>query len=214
MKPLPSIFYYLSGSIGFLPLIVALINYKFVTSYYKPLFYFLIISVLTELLAHTLIFLNLGAQGTYYVYTLCEFVFISSFYRMFFKNHFRPLVIDSLLFLIIPMSILQAYFTSPINADNYLLTTESFLFTCYSLYFFFFILKNLIFENLLNAPVFWINAGVLFYFTGNLCIFIFSNYIALHITEKYSLLYNVIHTSFNVLMNIFFSIGFWKLRAK
>lgn len=214
METLPSIFYSLSGSIGFLPLIVAIINYKFITSYYKPLLYFLLISVFTELVAHTLNLMNREAQSTYYVYTLLEFISISFFYRMFFKPYFKPIIIDLFLWIIIPLSILQAYLNGAINADNYLLPTESFLFTCYSLYFFFFILKNLIFENLLRAPIFWINTGVLVYFTGNLCIFIFSNYIAHHLSEKYSLLYNITHTFFSLLMNVFFSIGFWKLRAK
>lgn len=205
---------YISASISLLPLIVAIINYALLRSYHIPLFILLIASTLIELTAHILALFKLDVEFLYYIYTFIEFITISFFYSTFFRDHFKPFFI----YIVLISYLLTCIFLLKIFglrlANNYMLPIESFIFINYSLFFFFFILKNLIFENLLKSSLFWINTGILFYFSGNLCIFIFSNYIVHHLSTKYSLLYGITHISFNILMNVFFSIGFWKLRAK
>ncbi len=96
--------------------------------------------------------------------------------------------------------------------DNFATSTESIILSLYALGSFLFVMRKLIFNNLLSEPFFWINSGVLFYFSGNLLVYVFSNYLVS------SGLYNDSHIwSITPILSIFFnillSIGFWKTRA-
>lgn len=205
---------HISAGLAFLPLIISLVNIKLIRGYLKPVFLLLIICVLTDSIGIIAADKQINADRIFFTYTLIEFSLISTFYIIFFRRYFRPVAVYAILVLF-PISATALYFLYGVEtADSFAVSVESFIFTCYCLFLFYYILKNLIFENLLASPVFWINTGILLYFTGNFCIFIFSSYVKSHATGEYSLLWRSIHTFFNIFMNIFFSIGFWKLRAK
>jgi hypothetical protein len=150
----------------------------------------------------------------YYGYTLMEFTTISLFYAMFFKTYFNSKPINCFTLFSITSSLIYYSYTNLIRADNMTIIVEFIVLTGYSLFLFYYILKHLIYVNLLKEPVFWINTAVLFYFSGDLVLFVFKDYIVTHYSERYDLFWAITHTFFNVLMNVFFSIGFWKIRRK
>ncbi|MBA3683208.1 MAG: hypothetical protein H0W73_18890 [Bacteroidetes bacterium] len=116
------------------------------------------------------------------------------------------------------MFFLAAYIDYKLNGlksmDNFSTSLESIIFIFYSISFFYYALKNLIFENLLSTPLFWLNTAILIYFSGNLILFVFSNYMAQTDPVKYGILWAVIHTFFNVLYNVLLSVGFWKAKNR
>ncbi len=204
----------ISAVISFIPFVTALVNLKKVKSFFIPLFILLIFNVIMELL--NIIFSESGENNMYiyHCFTIVEFTLISLFYSFFFQQYFTPLLIN----LLIPVFLLAAYIDYKVNGlesmDNYSTSIESIVFIFYSLSFFYYALKNLIFENLLATPVFWINTAILLYFSGNLILFIFSNYMGRIDPIKYGVLWVVIHSFFNMLYSILLSIGFWKTKAK
>ena len=117
-----------------------------------------------------------------------------------------------------PLFLVVAYVDYKINGlnttDSLSLTIESFILVVSTLFFYFYVLKNLIFDDLLSQPVFWMSTAVLFYFSGNFVLFVCGNYMARLDIDKYVILWTIIHTFFNVLYNVFLSIGFWKTRIK
>lgn len=197
-----------------MPLILAFINIKTIKSFLVPYFFLIIISLGIEGL--NMFFAESGANNThiFHFFTIAEFTLISLFYSFFFKKYFNPVLI----YLIIPVFLVIAYIDYRLNGlnsmDNFSTSIESIVLIFYSLFFFYYVLKNLVFENLLATPVFWLNTAVLFYFSGNFILFIFSNYMAKSDPMKYMLLWGIIHTFFNVLYNVLLSVGFWKTRAR
>lgn len=166
-------------------------------------------------------FLNIGFSEygysnlyIYHYFTVIEFAFISLFYALFFKNYFNPILIYSL----IPVFLVVAFMDYKLNGlnsmDNFSTSVESIIVVFYSLFFFYYVLKNLVFENLLSTTVFWLNTAILFYFSGNMILFVFSNHMAQTDNKKYIILWAVIHTFFNVLYNTLLSLGFWKARTR
>ncbi len=204
----------ISPAISLLPLAAALVKYRHIAGYLKPLFVLIILSAIVEITAYTFLIFHIQANLLYLVYTYLELTLISLFYKKFFQPYFNTSVFTFVIFIFIAVSAIFYSRLSFGRADHYSIALESFIFIFYSLFLFYFSLKNLLFENLLASPAFWINTGILFYFAGNLIIFIFSSYIAEHLNNAYSLLWSSIHTFCNILMNIFFSIGFWKIQEK
>jgi hypothetical protein len=195
------------------PLVIACVNYKHIKGYLFPLFVFFILSVAIEFSGYMLLKLKYDINLLFYGYTLIEFTTISLFYAMFFKTYFNSKLINYFTLFFIATSLI-CYRTNLTRADNITMIVEFIVLTGYSLFLFYYILKHLIYVDLLREPVFWINAAVLFYFSGDLVLFVFKDYIVNHYSERYDLFWSITHTFFNVLMNVFFSLGFWKIRRK
>ncbi len=205
---------YISLIISFTPLAIALLNRKYIEKHLTPIFLFVIISAIFEVLGRIFMAAHLSRVVVFYIYTLIEFTLVSLFYSIFLRTYTNTAIINSLIPIFIIISFIFSRVYDLLKADHYALALEAFIFTCYCLFLFYFIMKRLIFEHITQSPVFWINTGIMFYFSGNLVIFIFSSYITNHLTGGYALLWDSIHTFFNVAMNVLFSIGFWKTRVK
>jgi hypothetical protein len=207
---------YISALAVMIPLIFAFINFKHIRNYTWSLFIYFITSLLVEVISNMLLafhmMINLSLVA--FTYTILECILISLFYYRFFRQYTRARIIHLITILFVLVSMVCAYAFDLQKVDFYARAMECFIFTSYCLFLFYYVLKNLVFDNLLNSPIFWINTAILFYFAGNLIIFIFSEYITNHRSESYILLWKSIHTFFNVSMNILFGIGFWKLRTK
>ena len=205
---------YISATAVLIPLIIAFINYKYINDYIRPLFIYFITSFIAEVITNTMLAYGMKISLALLIYTILEGILISSFYYRFFRQHLKPGIIYVITTAFVLISIACCYVFDFQTADFYARAMECFIFTSYCLFLFYYVLKNLVFDNLLSSPIFWINTGILFYFSGNLIIFIFSEYIANHRSPSYILLWKSIHTFFNVSMNFLFGIGFWKLRTK
>lgn len=205
---------FISTNISALPFLVALIYFKKIKAYLIPVFVLIIVNVSVEVLINIYIEIGRNANVVLHVFTIVEFCLLSCFFALFFKKYFSPIIIYSL----IPLFCILSYVDYKINGlnstDNFSLSVESFILVVYTLFFFYYVLKNLIFDDLLAQPVFWICTAVLFYFSGNFVLFVFGNYMARVDLNKYIILRAIIHTFFNVLYNVFLSLGFWKARIK
>lgn len=148
-------------------------------------------------------------------FTLAEFSLICLFYAFFFKRYFNPIFF----YVFIPLLLIIALYDYKINGlsnfDNYSVSVESIFLIGFSMFFFYYCLKHLLFEdNILNSPAFWMNTAVLVYFSGNLFLFVFSNYLMKADPKMRFILWGVIHSSFNMLYNLVLATGFWKAKVK
>lgn len=80
-----------------------------------------------------------------------------------------------------------------------------------SILYFFFLLKELPSQNLLNTPMFWINAAILFFFSCTFMLSLFSEYIASVITKQFSWFWSV-RNFIRVGFCLVICIGVWKAR--
>lgn len=200
--------------LSFAPLLIALINFKFLDRVIMPFFVLVLISAIVEVV--NVIYINSNENNFFllHFYSVFEFSLISLFYIFFFRQYFNAIIFK----LMIPVFVVVAIIDYSINGlssiDNFSISIESLLLTSYSLFFFYYILKNLLFENLLASPIFWLNTAVLIYFPGNLILFLFSNHLIATKPEEYLVLWAVIHSFLNIMYNILLAIGFWKIRAR
>jgi|SRR6218665_91578 len=203
-----------STAFSIIAFVVALLRLRLVHSYVIPILLLVIIAFIVELINFAFVIDNENNLYIFHAYTIIEFTLISFFYLLFYRPYFKSyfMLILNLVFCVI------AYLDYTVNGlesiDNYSISCESIILTFYALVSFLFIIKNLIFENLLASTFFWINAAVLFYFSGNLLLFAFSNYLKNNNLDEYYVLWTMIHSFLNIFFNTFICIGFWKLKAK
>lgn len=203
----------ISQSVSIFPFLVAVINFKKVKDYLIPVFALLIVNVIIEIISRFFGDSGINFGVVFHVFTVLEFFLLSLFFASFFKSYFNPFII----YLIIPVFFIVAYLDYRINGlnsiSNFSTSVESIILSLYALFFYYYALKKLIFENLLSTPVFWINTAVLFYFSGNFVLFVFGNYLTRVDGDTYIFLWAIIHSFFNVLYNVFLTIGFWKAKS-
>lgn len=208
------LFGFISSSLSLLPFIIALIYIKKVKAFLIPIFVLVIVNVCVEVLTSIYVKYDRNTNEILHIFTVVEFCLISVFFALFFKKYFNPIIINSL----IPPFCILAYLDYKINGLNTTvslsLTVESFILVVYTLFFFYYVLKNLIFDDLLSRPVFWVCTAILFYFSGNFVLFVCGKYMARVDLNKYVIFWTIIHTFFNLLYNVFLSLGFWKARIK
>jgi hypothetical protein len=148
------------------------------------------------------------------IYTPVEFVLFALFYKSFFDTFSKSPLHYALIGAFLCVAIFDSFFVNDIfTINNFSDSLEAIVFILYSLTAFFFIMKRLMFEDLLSTPFFWINIAILIYFAGNLFLFMFSNYLQNNDRGQYQALYTI-HSVTNIIYYILISIGFWRTARK
>lgn len=204
---------YISTIFSVLTFTIGLLCIKYIRGYLTPIFLIVSVSFVIEIINVALVRSNINNLFIFRLYTVIEFILISFFYHTFFKKYFR----SCYFLLAIPVLLLVAFIDYKINGlkslDNFSSSIGAIFLSLYALFSFLFVIRKLIFENILSASFFWINSGILFYFSGNLLVFVFSNYIFTNEESIGNALWSV-PQFLNIFYNILISIGFWKTRAR
>lgn len=202
-------FSYISIAFTILPFLVGLFCIRKVKTYLLPVFALTFIGTTVEILGLAIASDDTSNLITFHVYTLSEFSLITLFYMLFYKQYFKV----GYLLLLFPVFYIVEYIDYKINGfnslDNFSVTVESSIFILMSLLSFAYLLRNLIYENVLSLPFFWINSGILIYFSGNILLFISDK--SLPPADSY-LLFLLIHSPLNVIYNVLICIGFIKAK--
>ncbi len=146
-------------------------------------------------------------RNSYYViqlYIILEILIISQYFKLLLKSKI-PIAFGSCLVLTHFAAILMYGITT---VDPVLRTVEMLFFLALAFSFFYDLFKNqnqIFFEKL---PEFWFNIGFLFYFSGSLFSWILFQYIN---SSDLALTWSF-HNIANILKNILFTIGLWKVR--
>jgi hypothetical protein len=180
----------------------------------KPLFILACITLVIEIFNSIHRELSLNNYYILHIYTIIEFTFISLFYRRFFSTHFKENITLLLIFVLLITSYIDYKVTGLLNLDDISLLTESIILSCYALFSFYYILKNLLYEDLINSDVFWVNCGIIIYFSGNLVLFAFDTYLLNTLPEKHNIVRNSLHSFTNISYNIVIGIAFWKIKPR
>ena len=194
-----------------IPLFIGLIIRKQMESTLKPVIFLILISLITELISLILLYNYINNMFVFNIYGIIEVILLIEFYKRFLNQFFQSKVHLILIALFTLLFVYNTFLSHKFkNIDIISTSIESIIFILYALISFYFILKNLVFENLYHTPFFWINTAFLLYFSGNLFLFTFSSYLENH-ESTYVKLY-LIHSILNILTYILISIGFWKIK--
>jgi hypothetical protein len=202
-----SVTYILYTSIvsGFLPVIAALYNYGNLDKTLKIVAVFLLISVLFdsgfEIASHHNVTNNFPAIHLFIVISLVFFaaIYYNAFFSPLLKKATLILSILAFVLLILNLILNEGVWEYPSMSN----TVLSVLLIFFSLVYFYQLLTRQEFIHIENQGLFWINAGVLFYFSVNIFLFMLFRRIINSHQEDYYMIHNVT----NIIANVIFTVG-------
>lgn len=198
---------YISSFFTVLPFVFGLLLHnKFKKT--QPMFFLAITSAVFEVL--NILLSKYGITMIYIsqVYTVLEFILIYYFYVSYYKSQYYK----KALYLIPPLyffyNFYEFMFGNVSNSfDNPSLIIESIFFIIVSLLSFVFLVKYRINELIINNPFFWVNSGILIYFSGNILLFMFYKSIQ---PNDFFMLYVFLHSALNIIYNSLLCVSFYK----
>ncbi len=165
----------------------------------------LIFSAIVEVFAFSLAKFKINNLPLLHLYTIVEFFFLIQI----FSKHLSSLnkTKNIVLIFFIGVAVFNSFSGKGLLDFNHIArSTESFLIILFCIWYFYDILNNLPDEFLEKNPMFWINTGLLIYFSASLFIFIFSNYL-LTADENLSLQSWNVHGILTIIHNLFYLIA-------
>ena len=195
-----------------LPLLAGIYNFKYLKGESLAIFYYVLIAIFFEILSRTLMYLKFrNTLPMLHLYTVIEFSVFWLFYFRFFKLFYSQKAMKILLGFFVLFAVQNAIFLQKIDTFNtYARGLESIIMIALSLLAFNKILVELDTRYPTKQPVFWVNTGVLFYFSGNLVVFVLSNYISNN--NPLLLVAWGIHAILMAILNSFIAVGLWQTR--
>jgi len=205
---------YISAGFVLVPLILGILKKNCLSRGLFSIFILLIVTFFIEIF-NTFCFLNgMNNMFIFNIYTPIEFILFILFYKNFFDTFHRTFTHLILIILFLLIATFDTFFINDyLTVNNFSPSIESIVFIIYSLLAFFFVMKRLMYKNLLNTSFFWVNTAILIYFSGNLFLFLFSNHLQQNKHAEHLALYNI-HSVTNIIYYILISIGFWKAVQK
>ncbi len=195
----------LSTISGFLPVLAALINYKNLDKALKIAVVYCLVSVISDIALQMMV--RAGLPNNYPVIHIYIAVSILLLGAMYFDAFFNPLLKKTVLVtssVVLAFAIANMIFMEGINDYPSLSNTVlSILITCFSLLYFHQLLTRQEFVHIEKQALFWINAGMLFYFAINIFVFmLFKRILSEHKVSLY-----LINNLTNIVANILFTVG-------
>lgn len=207
------LFAYISSFSTLFPFSIAFISRRYLQREHKTLWLLVSCSILTEIISYILIFMfKTGNVSLFNFYIIIETILISSYYFLISRNKLFKICISIFNIWFISYAIIVLATIHDKTLNNVLLTTQSLIVIASSITTFNSIIKEQKYNNILSAPVFWINTAFLFYFGGNMFLHLFSNYMQEYALYTFYELWGLWHSSLNIIFYILISIGFWQIK--
>jgi hypothetical protein len=141
------------------------------------------------------------------IYLVGTIVSITLFYKALFPQKLSKFFWTTMLVLLLG----HAYF---LFARETLTTgdrnvPQNVVYTIFSLLFFYKLMRELPTVHIQRLPIFWINAGVLIYYSGTLLLWIFTDYLIRVFNQDY-VYFMIFHNFLTIIKYLFFAIGLWQ----
>jgi len=177
---------------------------------FKRLFYFLILNLITEILAFTFMQFEYNNLPLLHLYTLGEFVLFSYFYMSLIdkpvqiKKAFKYFVGVGCVLIVLNSVFLQSIYTF----NTFAKTSVQVVIIAYAVLYFYNLVENRSFTSAESKSLRLVNSAVLIYYSGSLFIFMYGKFSLINV-EGY-----VVFWAFNAILNFIFQllilIGLWK----
>lgn len=191
-----------------IPLAIALFQLKTASREQLILTTLVACSFITEVIANLLWYQFINNLAVYNSYALVNFnlLFLLYYYQFGSKTK-KFMVFVQILFNI--LAVLNTLFLQKISIFNSNLTTSAalVLIAC-ALAYFYKLLKEIKYQKLEKNPLFWINSGVILYYSGSLILFLLGNVLAYPSLEVALAAWGL-NSFFNLLLNTAYSIALW-----
>jgi hypothetical protein len=189
---------------GLFPVLAALYNYKYLDKILKiAALYFLVSSLFDWVLEFTKVVSNNNLPAIHLFIVISIVFYAAIYYNAFFNRVLKKVTIIlaaiALLIVIFNVIFIEGIWEYPSMSN----TVLGVLVIFFSLAYFYQLLNRQEFIHIEKQGLFWINAGVLFYYSINLFLFmLLRKIIAAHLED-----YFMIHIITNIIANILFTVG-------
>ena len=193
----------------FFPCIPALLRYRKFPKELKLISIYVMICAMFEIVSHYLWSHKINNLPLLHLYIPVTFTMLFLFYKHILRNQIKKYIwyliaIVFYLFSIIDSVWLQGLY----NFNSYTINLENAIMVFFSILCFYRIGKEMKVLQLERYPIFWINTGVLFYYSGSLLLFTLSNE-AISFSRTIRMHIWNLHALFVMLMYFLISIGLW-----
>lgn len=190
-------------------IIIGISKYKTLALSLRYVFYLALLALVAGTISIVLWFQSTNNLFVGHIGTVLEFLLIARIYQIELKDFLPKRFFYIIMAVFTVFCIFNTSFLQPYNTNNsYAKTIESILLIGLSIAYFFKLLRDAKVERLEKEPMFWINCAVLMYFSVDIFIFIFSNYM-LGISERLATQIWVIHGIFLILFNVICFFALW-----
>jgi VanZ family protein len=195
-----------------IPFSIGILKMRYLREETLKIFFYIIIGVLFEIISSIMLALKIRNNLPFFhIYTIIEFFIISWFYWLIFKGYFSKFTIPITFFTFFIFSLIDSFvFHNVFTFNSYSKSLECIIIVTYSVLYLYKTFNEFQEKDPSDTPVFWINAGFLFYFSGCLFLFTFSNYILTQ-GRTIAIATWALHAFFMILMYILIAVGLWKL---
>jgi hypothetical protein len=140
-------------------------------------------------------------------YNILVFPLISAiFYQVTGKTNKRIFVVISAAVTIV--GFINVFFIQKSSINSYTLIIQSIIIICYSLYYFYWLLRELPTSQLHLLPMFWINSAYILFFSGNLFLFVFTSYLV-NVLNNDLLVYWSLHNVLGIIEGLMIIVALW-----
>ena len=204
---------YIASAFTIIPFIIALLHRNYLSKEFKILWLLVTCSLLTEITSSILVFIfKTSNVQLFNCYIIIETIIISLFYVSIIENKLWRILFSVFCASFSIYSSVQLITSSIKTLDYVFLTVESLMVILFSIVAFHNILKFSKYNSLLSAPIFWINSAFLLFFSGNLFLHLFSQYLQEFAQKAFYELWGF-HSLFNIIFYSLISIAFWKTKT-
>ncbi len=203
-----------------LPLGLAVYRYSWLDESFRLLFYFLCLDLaiglgMIYLAAHrtnNILILNLFVPSRYVLLS-------GMFYYKFQSDRCRRAIVY-VLFAFVPFTLVDIYTSNPVLSDlhnhrvgRYAQVVESVLIIGWVLLYLYEITKTLQVKNIIGYPFFWVCAGLLIFYSGNIFFFPFWYYMYIWEDDLKLGFVEEVPYVVEIISLLLFTIGIWQTRA-
>lgn len=197
--------YYFIG----LTLIVGISRFNSLVRTQHLLFILVCITAITEIASRILWSHKMNNLPLYHFYAVIEFLLLSSIYKRKLKIYNANKWMVYCMIIVVLFAVINAVFLQNLfEFNSNFLTVSSGCLIVFSILYFIQLLNEPKYYKLERNSMFWINAGVLVYFTSSMILFHVSNLLIPETLKVRGLAWGI-HALFNVIHYISFSIALW-----
>ncbi len=199
---------YFSTASILLPILISIFRWQQINPLQRLIAYLAGITLIGELVILIAAY-QLGNNLPFiHLFTVIQFIVLSQIFKRGLVPFISSSIIQGLVLFIIGLALVDAIWLNGIyNFNSYARPLASLILISLGLAFLYKTLSELKIRSLEREPLFWITVGVLLYFSGNLIIFISTNYVK--ISNQALLTLWSVHAIFNIILNTTYAIALW-----
>ena len=193
----------------FLPCIPAVLRYRAYNRELRLISIYIILCAIVEVISHLLWSYKINNLPLLHLYVPVTFTALFLFYKTLLGNLLPKWAWYTVAAVFYTFSIVDSLWIQGLFTFNsYTLNLENVIMIIFAILCFYKISTEMKVRQLERYPVFWINTGVLFYFSGSLLLFTLSNE-TISFSKTIRMYLWSVHALFVMLMYIMITIGLW-----